>query len=151
MPIFSALALPGIAAAAAAAAIVESALLIALLLVRSTRVPRALLLCVILQGGLVVASVVGAAIVDRLTPSIEQLVRSTPDPGGAEQAQILTAVERYSAVVRGASQTLAWGWGAMRGVDAAPAAERARSSDVRRRPGLLRRAGRPCAGLLGDG
>jgi hypothetical protein len=113
IPVFSALALPGIAAAAAAANLVESVLLIALLCVRSARVPRALLLCVILQGGLVVTTVVGAAIVDRLTPSIEQLIRSTPDPRGTEQAQFLTAIERYSAVVRGASRTLAWGWAAM--------------------------------------
>jgi hypothetical protein len=113
IPVFSALALPGLAAAAATATIVEAALLIALLMVRSTRVPRALLLCVILQGGLVVGSAVGAVIVGRLTPSIEQLVRSTPDPREAEQAQILTSVRRYGDVVRNASQTLAWGWGVM--------------------------------------
>lgn len=60
IPIFSALALPGIDVAAAVTTVVGSALLIALLLVRSTRVPRALLLCVILQGALVMASAVGA-------------------------------------------------------------------------------------------
>ena len=108
-----------------------SALLIALLLVRSTRVPRALLLCVILQGALVLASAVGAIVVERLTPSIEQLVRSTPDPGGVEQAQIMAALQRYGAVVQGASKTLAWGWGAIAGVGASPSAERARPSDVR--------------------
>ena len=113
IPIFSALALPAIDAAAAASAGVGSALLIALLLVRSTRVPRALLLCVILQGALVLASAVGAIVVERLAPSIEQLVRSTPDPSGVEQAQILAPLERYGAVVQGASQTLAWSWGAI--------------------------------------
>jgi hypothetical protein len=113
MPIFAALALPGVDAAAAASAVVGSALMIALLLVRSTRVPRALLLCVILQGALVLASTVGAIVVERLTPSIEQLVRSTPDPGGAEQAQIMAQLQRYGAVVQDAGKTLAWGWGAI--------------------------------------
>jgi hypothetical protein len=113
MPVFSVLALPGIAAAAAATAIIEAALLIALLMVRSSRVPRALTLCVVLQGGLIVGSAVGAAIVQRLTPSIEQLIRSTADPRDVEQEQILAAVQRYGAVVRDASQTLAWGWAAM--------------------------------------
>ena len=74
MPVFSALALPGVEAAAAAATTIGSALLIALLLVRSTRVPRALLLCVLLQGALVPASAVGTTVVVRVTPSIEQLV-----------------------------------------------------------------------------
>jgi hypothetical protein len=72
-----------------------------------------LLLCVILQGALVLASAVGTIVVERLTPSIEQLVRSTPDPGGVEQAQIMAALQRYGAVVRGASETLAWSWGAI--------------------------------------
>ena len=72
-----------------------------------------LLLGVILQGALVLASAVGTIVVERLTPSIEQLVRSTPDPGGVEQAQIMAALQRYGAVVRGASETLAWSWGAI--------------------------------------
>jgi hypothetical protein len=113
MPIFAALALPGVDAAAAASAVAGSALMVGLLLVRSTRVPRALLLCVILQGALVLTSAVGAIVVERLTPSIEQLVRSTPDPSGVEQAQIMAQLQRYSAVVQAASKTLAWGWGAI--------------------------------------
>lgn len=113
IPIFSALALPGIDVAAAVTTVVGSALLIALLLVRSSRVPRALLLCVILQGALVMASAVGAVVVERLTPSLEQLVRSTPDPSSVEQAQILEPLQRYGTVVRGASETLAWSWGAI--------------------------------------
>jgi len=87
--------------------------MVGLLLVRSTRVPRALLLCVILQGALVLTSAVGAIVVERLTPSIEQLVRSTPDPSGVEQAQIMAQLQRYGAVVQAASKTLAWGWGAI--------------------------------------
>jgi len=113
MPIFAALALPGVDAAAAASAVAGSALMVGLLLVRSTRVPRALLLCVILQGALVLTSAVGAIVVERLTPSIEQLVRSTPDPSGVEQAQIMAQLQRYGAVVQAASKTLAWGWGAI--------------------------------------
>jgi hypothetical protein len=89
---------------------VGSALLIALLLVRSSRVPRALLICVILQGALALASAVGGIVVERLAPSIEQLVRSTPDQSGVEHAQILAALQRYGAVVQGASKTLAWSW-----------------------------------------
>jgi hypothetical protein len=68
---------------------------------------------VILQGGMVVASAAGAILVERLTPSIDQLVRSTPDPDGTEQARVVAELQRYGAVVRGASQTLAWGWGAI--------------------------------------
>ena len=110
IPIFAVLTLPAINAVAAVSAGVGSALLIALLLVRSTRVPRGLLLCVILQGALTLASAVGGIVVERLAPSIEQLVGSTPDPSGVEHAQILAALERYGAVVHGASQTLAWSW-----------------------------------------
>ena len=85
------MALPAIDAAAAAATVVGSAMLIALLLVRSTHVPRALLMWMVLQGGLVLASAIGAFVVERLTPSIEQLVRSVPDPGGVESARIMAA------------------------------------------------------------
>ncbi len=113
IPIFSVLALPAVDAAAAAATVVGSSLLIALLLVRSTRVPRALLLCAILQGALVLASAVGELVVERLAPSTEELVRSSPDPGGVEQAQIMATLQRYRAVVRGASETMAWSWGAI--------------------------------------
>ena len=110
MPIFAALTLPAIAAAAAVSTGVWSALLIALLLVRSTRVPRALLICVILQGALALASTVGGVVFERLAPSIEQLVGSTPDPSGVEHAPILAALQRYGSVVQGASKTLTWSW-----------------------------------------
>jgi hypothetical protein len=113
MPIFAALALPAVDAGAAAAIVVGSALLIALLLVHSTRVPRALLICVILQAALVLASAVGALVVERLIPSIEQLVRSTPDPSNVEQAQIVAVLQRYGAVVQRASETLTLSWGAI--------------------------------------
>ena len=113
VPIFSALSLPTIDVAAAAATVVGSAMLITLLLVRSTHVPRALLMWMILQGGLVLASVIGAFVVDRLTPSIEQLVRSVPDPDGVESARIMSGLQRYGAVVQGASEALAWSWGAI--------------------------------------
>jgi hypothetical protein len=113
IPVFVALAVPAIDAAAAAAIVAGSVLLIALLLVRSTRAPRALLLCVILQGALVVTSAVGAIIVQRLTPSIEPLVRSTPDPGGVEQPRIIAALQRYSRVVQESTETLAFSWSAI--------------------------------------
>jgi hypothetical protein len=110
MPIFAALTLPAIDAVAAVSIGVGSALMIALLLVRSTRVPRALLIFVILQGALALASAVGGIVVERLAPSIEQLIRSTPDQSGVEHQQILAALQRYGAVVQGASNTLAWSW-----------------------------------------
>jgi hypothetical protein len=113
IPIFYVLSLPAIETAAAVTSVVSSAVLLALMLVRSSRVPRALLLCAILQGGLVLAGAGGAVIVERLTPAIDEMVRSTPDPGGVEQTRVLTELQRYGAVVRGSSLTLAWGWGAM--------------------------------------
>ena len=45
--------------------------------------------------------------------SIEELVQSTPDPGGVEQAQIIAALQRYGTVVRGGSVTLALSWSAI--------------------------------------
>jgi hypothetical protein len=113
MPIIAALAVPIVEAAAAAAAVLGSAFLIALLMVRSARVPRALLLCVLMQGALVLASAFGAVVVERVTPSIEALVRETPDPGGVEQNRAMDALQRYGAVVRGSTGTLAWSWGAI--------------------------------------
>jgi hypothetical protein len=108
MPIIAALAVPAIEVLAAAAYVLDSTLLVALLLLRSTRVPRALLLCVLLQSSLVLASVVGAAVIERLTPSLEQLIRETPDPAGVEQARATDALQRYGVVTRGASDTLTW-------------------------------------------
>jgi hypothetical protein len=113
MPIIAALAVPGIEALAAVAYVLDSALLVALLLLRSTRVPRALVLCVLLQGSLVAGSVVGTVIIERVTPSLEQLIRETPDPGGVEQERATEVLRRYGVVTRGASDTLTWAWAAM--------------------------------------
>lgn len=115
MPIIAALAVPMIETAAALATVLASALVFPLLLVRSVRVPRALLVCVLMHGALVLAGAFGAVVVERVIPSIEALVRET-DPGGpgdAVQAQILDALQRYGAVVRRSTGTLAWAWGAI--------------------------------------
>jgi hypothetical protein len=111
MPIIAVLTPPGVDAIAAAGVVAGSALMFALLLVRSARVPTALLAWTVLQGALTLVIAAGTELVDRLAPSIEQLVRSTPDPNGVEQAQVMAELQRYGAVVRGASRTLAWTWG----------------------------------------
>ena len=111
MPVFAALALPTLDAIAAATHTVGSVLLLLLLLVRSTRVPRVLVLCVLIQGGLVGASTLGTLTVERLAPSIEQLIRETPDAGGSEQMRAAQELQRYRAVTGGASRTLTAAWG----------------------------------------
>jgi hypothetical protein len=113
MPIIAALAVPGVEVMTAAAFVIGSALLIALLILRSTRVPRALLLCALIQGPLVAASVVGTLVIERLTPSLEQLIRETKDPTGVEQKRAAEALQRYRVVTRGTSETLTWTLGAM--------------------------------------
>lgn len=110
LPVFAALALPSVNTLAAGAVVLGAALTMALLLVRSTRVPRALLLYVMLLGALVVTSAAGALIVDRLAPVFEELVRSTPDPGGAEQARVLSEFQRYREVARGSALALSLSW-----------------------------------------
>jgi hypothetical protein len=113
MPVIAALAVPGVEVLAAVTSVVGSALLLALLLLRSTRVPRALILCVLVQGSLVLASVVGASVIERLVPSVEQLIAETPDPGGVEQARATAVLQRYRLVTAGSSETLTWIWGAL--------------------------------------
>ncbi len=110
LPVFAALALPSVNTLAAAAVVVGAALTMALLLARSTRVPRALLLYVMLLGALVVTSATGALIVERLAPAFEELVRSTPDPGGVEQARALSEFQRYRGVARGSALALSLSW-----------------------------------------
>jgi hypothetical protein len=110
MPVFAALALPGLEVLAAAAYVLEALLLLVLLFLRSSRVPRALILCVLIQGGLVGASLRGATVVERIAPSIEQLIRETPDPGGTEQTRALDALQRYRVVTEDSSRTLAVAW-----------------------------------------
>jgi hypothetical protein len=110
MPVIAALAVPAVELIAAATQTIASVLLILLLLLRSSRVPRALLLCVLIQGGLVGSSLLGAMAVERLAPSVEQLIRETPDGAGTEQTRALDELQRYRAVTRGASQALTAAW-----------------------------------------
>jgi hypothetical protein len=110
MPVIAALAVPGIDVVAAATHVGGSVLLLSLLLLRSSRVPRALVLCVLIQGGLVGASVLGTSAVERLAPSVEQLIRETPDAAGTEQMRALDELQRYRVVARSASQTLTAAW-----------------------------------------
>ncbi len=110
LPVFAALALPSVNTLTAAAAVVGAVLTMALLLVRSARVPRALLLYVMLLGALGVASATGALVVERLAPAFEELVRSTPDPGGAELARVLAEFQRYRDVARGSALALSSSW-----------------------------------------
>ena len=112
MPVMAVLAIPAIQTAAAVASVLTSVFLIALMLVRSTKLPRALLLCVLLQGALVLASTLGTVGVARLTPRLEQLVRETADPAGTERARNLEAIERYGMVVTQSSHALLWPWAA---------------------------------------
>jgi hypothetical protein len=113
MPIAAALAVPGLEALTAVMHVVGASFLLALLALRSTRVPRALLLCVLLQGALVLPCAFGASAIERATPSIEQLIRETPDPSGLEQARVSAALQRYVEVTRRASIALTWPWVAM--------------------------------------
>ncbi len=113
LPVFAALAVPGVQTLAAGGYMLHALLVLGLLLVGSTRVPRALLLSVLVQGALVVASVGGTIVVDRVAPALERLIRETPDVGGNESARALEELQRYRLVTRATGGTLVWTWAVM--------------------------------------
>ncbi len=110
VPIAAVLSIPFFVLLAAFTAALSCALLLALRLVRSAHLLRVLVLGVILTGTLLVAGYVGAAATERLSPSVEKLIRDTADPEGVEQERALAALRRYKSVTRESAATILWAW-----------------------------------------
>jgi hypothetical protein len=88
---------------------VSALLLLLLVVLRSPRLPRAFLACVVLQATLVAASVFGHEAAAHVTAAVRDLVRDTGDAAfAAEQARALDAVGRYDVVLAASLRTLGW-------------------------------------------
>jgi hypothetical protein len=68
---------------------------------------------VLVLGSGAVTGIIGTRIIERVMPSVEQLIRDTPDPTGVEAARATEELQRYRVVTRSASLTLMGTWGVM--------------------------------------
>lgn len=87
-------------------------LLLPLAIAKSAHIVRVLAVAAVLLGGAISAGAFGVNATAQLGPTVERLIRETPDRGG-EQAQARALVERYQAVTRTSALTLLWSWAAL--------------------------------------
>lgn len=105
VPLAGALTPPLLELAAMLSFVVASPVLLMLLLSRSRRFPRLYLVCVVLLGGLVIASVRGAEGAMLAAKAVERLVDSSS--GSAEEtAQLKQGLDRYTSIVGSAAPAL---------------------------------------------
>lgn len=87
----------------------SSALLLLLLWDRSFRFPRAYLICLLLQAGLLFASIYGTEVATGVAQWVADLAGSSATQTRTiEDVRVLQAVERYNGVLSSTSHSLAW-------------------------------------------
>lgn len=110
MPVVAVLGVPFLEAGATVSFLGGSAILLVLMMVRSRRFPRAFLMCVLMQGALVIASAYGMRIVAHVSPFIERAVTEGSTASTAQQRRALEEIQRYQSVVRATAVSLMWTW-----------------------------------------
>jgi hypothetical protein len=109
LPIAASLAVPLFELATAAAFVVSSALLLLLLWDRSFRFPRAYLICVLLQAGLLFASLHGAQLASGVAQWVaDEAGRNAAETRTMEVVRVFEAIQRYNTVLAATAHSLAW-------------------------------------------
>jgi hypothetical protein len=108
-PLGLVVAAPALHAVAAAAFLVGTMIVLVLMAMRSSRLPRAFLILVLLQGALVFTGAIATAVAARAIPAVEQAIREIPDPDG-EGARWQLQIRRYADATQSANRTLSWTW-----------------------------------------
>ena len=107
LPLAAALTPPTIEFAAMVSLVVASVVLLVSLLSRSQRFPRIYLVCVVLSGALVIASVLGASAATLAGEAVAQLIEGT-SASAEESTQLRDALQRYTGIVGFTAPVLVW-------------------------------------------
>ena len=107
LPVAAALSPPLVELATMFGFVAGSAILLLLLLRRSPHFPRAYLVCVVLMGALVIASVIGASAATTAAAGIERLMEDSR-PRADEAAELRHVLGRYTGIVGSTAPVLVW-------------------------------------------
>ncbi len=109
MPVVAALAIPLVQLATAAAFAAGSALCLLLLLTRSFRFPRAYLICLVMQAGLVVTTLHGCELAEQVSAWALGTIRASGEAMYTPEAvKIIGSLRHFDAVIHTTGDALLW-------------------------------------------